>query len=52
MSVPLSKFANIYLPVYELKEGGALPVAGRETTVYGSSHCCASKVVAAQGVAT
>ncbi len=38
MSVSLSEFASIYLPVYELKEGGALPVVGRETTVYGSSH--------------
>ncbi len=38
VSVSLSEFAIIYLPLYELKEGGALPVVGRETTVYGASH--------------
>ena len=38
VSVSLSEFAIIYLPLYELKEGGALLVVGHETTVYGSSH--------------
>ncbi len=39
VSVALSDFAIIDLPVYELEEGGALLVVGRGTTVYCSSHC-------------
>jgi hypothetical protein len=38
VSVSLSELAIIYLAVYELKEGSALPMVGRETTVYGSAH--------------
>ncbi len=39
-SVPisLSELAIIYLAVYKLEEGCALPRVGRETAVYGSSH--------------
>ena len=38
MSVSLSELSIVKLAVYELKEGSALPVVRRETTVYGSSH--------------
>ncbi len=38
VSVSLSEFAIIYLSVYDLEEGGALPVVGRETTAYSLSH--------------
>jgi hypothetical protein len=38
VSVSLSELAIIDLVVYEFKGGGALPMVGRETSVYGSSH--------------
>ncbi len=38
VSVSLSKLAIIVLAVYQFKEGSALPVVSRETSVYGSSH--------------
>ncbi len=39
MSVSLSKIVIVDFAVYKLKEGGALPVVSRETSVCGSSHC-------------
>ncbi len=39
VSVSLSKLAIIELAVYGFKEGSALPMVSRETSVYGSSHC-------------
>jgi hypothetical protein len=38
LSVSLREFAIIYLPVHQRKKEGALPVVGRETKVYGTSH--------------
>ncbi len=38
VSVSLNEFAIIDLAVYELKEGSALPMDGREMSAYGSSH--------------
>jgi hypothetical protein len=38
VSVSLSKLAIIELAVYGFKEGSALPVVSRETSVHGSSH--------------
>jgi hypothetical protein len=38
VSVSLSKLAIIEVAIYDFKVGGALPMIGRETSVYGSSH--------------
>ncbi len=38
MSVSFSKLAIIKWAAYEFKKGSALPMVGRETSVYGSSH--------------